>query len=251
MFYVDRGALPPDPVEDGDMEVPTKASDAQYTYTFSGWDDIETVMLAPRTIKAQYTSTIRTYTVTWYSRIGVPIKSVQAEYGSEVVYDGEIPTRVDEEANYIYNIFMGWDKSTGYITGDTDVYAIWDRKVLPTVGKDLNDMSPAEIYGLGNASSINISDYLEAKDYKDIVVGNDFNFNNVESEVILENQWFDGRTHIDTDIQLFSEDSDDFTLAIDFEFYQPTSNATLVSCFEEEGSEGFRLRYSSGSSSGS
>jgi hypothetical protein len=131
VFYVDRGALPPDPVEDGEMETPTKASDAQYTYTFSGWDEIETVMLAPRTIKAQYTSTIRTYTVTWYSRSGVPIKSVQAEYGSEVVYDGEIPTRVDEEVAYVYNIFMGWDKSTGYITGDTDVYAIWDRKVLP------------------------------------------------------------------------------------------------------------------------
>jgi hypothetical protein len=63
-------------------------------------------------------------------------------------------------------------------------------------------MSPAEIYGLGNAQSIEVSSIknLEAKDYKDIVVGNDFDFNNVESEVLLENQWFDGRTHIDTDV---------------------------------------------------
>ena len=256
VYYVDRGAVPPNPVEDGTMETPTKASDAQYTYTFSGWDDIESVVLAPRTIKAQYSETIRTYTVTWYSRDGVPIRSTQAEYGSEVVYDGNIPTRTDEEAAYWYNIFTGWDKSTGYITGDTDVYAIWDRKVLPVTNnntlltKDLNDMSPAEIYALGNAQAIDLSNItnLEAKDYKDIVVGNDFNFNNVESEVLLENRWFDGKTHVDTNIKLFSEDSEDFTLAIDFEFYQPTSNATLVSCFEEDGSEGFRLRYNQGSS---
>lgn len=246
-IYVDRGSAPPDPVATGVIQTPTKASDAQYTYTFDGWDDIENVMLAPRTITAQYSPTIRTYTITWYSREGVPLRTVQSEYGTEVVYDGDIPTRTDGESSYNYNIFTGWDKSTGYITGNTDVYATWDSKTLPTVGaKTLNDMSVAEIYGIANAQNITLSDYVSARDYKDIQVGNDFNFSNVESDVLCENQWFTGSNHLDTSINLFGASSGDFTLAIDFEFFGTDTNATLVSCFEEEGNEGFRLRYNSG-----
>jgi len=74
-IYIDRGSAPPNPVTTGVIQTPTKPSDAQYTYTFDGWDDIESVMLAPRTITAQYSSTIRTYTITWYAREGVPLKT--------------------------------------------------------------------------------------------------------------------------------------------------------------------------------
>lgn len=251
--FVDRGGTPIDPVATGAIPTPTKSSDAQYTYTFSGWDDIDSVMLSARTITAQYTSNIRTYTVTWYSRAGVPIKSVQAQYGAEVVYDGEIPTRTDEEASFRYNIFTGWDKSTGFITGDTDVYAIWDTANLPAKTattpyhaiKELNDMSPAEIYGLATAN-IDVNEYLDLKDYKDITVGNDFSFSNVESAVLCQNQWFDGTNRLDTGIKLFDSDSESFTLAIDFEFYSTNIGGSLAACFEEEGNEGFRLRYMNG-----
>jgi len=44
-------------------------------------------------------------------------------------------------------------------------------------------MSPAEIYGLATAN-IDVNEYLDLKDYKDITVGNDFSFSNVESAVL-------------------------------------------------------------------
>lgn len=239
--YVDRGSTPSDPVAEGIIPVPTRESTAQYDFTYSGWDDITSATLAPRTITAQYSESIRSYTVTWYSRVGLSLGSTTVQYGEEAVYTGETPTRVDEEGSYVYNVFAGWNKSTGFVTGDTDVYAIWDRAELPPVGKDLKDMSVAEIYGV--TSSGRGSNYFELKDYIDINVGNDFNFENVESRLICEKKYLDGSTAIDTGIKLFSEDSPAFTLVIDFEFFNPESNATLVSCFEEDGSEGFRLRY--------
>ena len=258
--YVDQNALPPDPYAEGLIPAkPTKASDEQYTYEFgttvdgeyvvgSGWDEITSAVLTKRTVKAKYTKNIRTYTVTWYSRAGLSLGSTQATYGSEVVYTGATPTNTTEEEFAIYNVFAGWDKSTGYIRGDTDVYAIWERASLPALptvegGKYLEDMSVAEINAV--VASGKTSNYFGLKDYTDITLGHDFNFANVPSEVIAENLVLDGKTATTTNIQLFGENEKSFTMAIDFQFTGTTSNNTLVSSFQEDGSEGFRLRYSS------
>lgn len=240
--YVDRGSTPPDPYENGDIEMPTLESDAQYNYTFSGWDDIESAVLSAKTITAAYAKTVRTYTVTWYSREGLALGSTTAEYGSEVVYSGETPTNTSEEGTYVFNVFAGWDKSTGFIKEDTDVYAIWDRAELPSTTKELKDMSCAEIYAVCSTGSA--SSHFADKDHFDIQLGHDFDFSNVESQTILENRFFDGTQYYDTDIKLFDADSPSFTLAIDSEFVNTNdANATLVSCFDESGSEGFRLRF--------
>lgn len=241
--YVDRGSLPPDPVEEGWIDTPTSESTEQYNFTYNGWDDITSPMLADRTITAVYTETIREYTITWYSRPGVSLGSITATYGSEVVYDGETPTNTSEEDVYIYNLFAGWDKSTGFIHSDLDVYAIWDRAELPPLGKDLKDMTVPQIYGISKLERA--KEYFEIKDYIDINMGKDFDFSNIRSKVLLENKYFDGNTIVETDIKLFDENQESFTLAIDYRFANTTSNSTLVSCYEEDGSEGFRLRYSS------
>ena len=242
--YVDRGEKPYDPVAAGEVNVPTRESDSQYIYTYSGWDSLEDAIIANTTVTVVYATETRTYTVRWFTQIGSVLKSVTAEYGDCIEYDGETPTLRDEEASYVYKVFTGWDKSTGYITEDTDVYAVWDRAELPAVGaKDLKDMSVGEIYGIITAGLA--SNYFEDKDYIDIQMGRDYSFSNVEEELICENKYFDGATAIDTGIQLFNADAPSFTLAIDFEFLDTTSGNTLASCFEESGSEGFRLRYSS------
>ncbi len=241
--WVDRGAAPQDPINIGLITTPTLPSDDQYNYTFTGWDDIESVVLSARTITAQYSHETRSYTVTWYSRAGLSLGSKTALYGEEVVYDGDIPTNTSEEAAYVYNLFAGWDKSTGFITCDTDVYAIWDRAELPVTGMDLKDMTEAQIFAI--ISSERTANYFEAKDYFDIKIGNDYTFSNVEEEVILENKYFDGTNFVDTDIKLFDENERSFTMVIDFEFGDNTSGCTLASCFNEDGSEGFRLRYTS------
>ena len=242
--YVDRGSAPVDPIANGDISTPTRASDAQYSYTFSGWDDIESAMLTGRTITAEYTGSIRTYTVNWYSRAGILLDTAQAEYGASVEYSGDRPTREDEEGTYVFNVFRGWDKSTSFIVEDTNVYALWRRSALPSVGTELNTMDAAEIYGVCKSGMANT--YFEDKDYFDLTLGNDFEFSNVESRVICQNRFFDGSTAVDTDIQLFNAAAPSFTLAIDYEFLSSNSaNASLVSCYDEAGNEGFRLRYSS------
>lgn len=241
--YVDQGSIPPDPVAEGYIDTPTLASTAQYDFTYSGWENLEGGVNAPRTVTATYDSTVRTYTVTWYSRVGLSLGSVEAEYGSDVTYSGDMPTNTSQESTYVYNIFAGWDKSTGYITGDTDVYAVWERAEIPEVGKQLKDMSDAEIYAV--AASGRADEYFESKDYRDITLGHDFNFSNVESQVLAENKYFDGATAEDTGIKLFDANERSFTIAIDYQFMSTETNNTLVSCFEEDGSEGFRLRYNS------
>ena len=251
--YVDRGSLPPDPYAEGWIEKPTMESDAQYHYDFgtstdgvydtgSGWDDITGAVLNNMTVVAVYTKSVRMYTVTWYSRAGLSLGSKTVAYGSDVEYDGDIPTNDSEEGMYVYNVFAGWNKSTGYIREDTDVYAIWDRAELPSTDTDLSEMTPGEIYGV--TTSGNTANYFTLKDHIDINLGHDFDFENVESEVLAENVYFDGSTAFDKQITLFGENDRSFTMAIDFQFSATTANSTLVSCFEEDGTEGFRLRYS-------
>ena len=240
-MWVDRGAVPEDPVTAGYISTPTRESDAQYNYIFSGWDDIESVVLNARTITATYDTETRKYTVTWYSRAGLSLGSKQAYYGDEVVYEGETPTNTSEESSYVYNLFAGWDKSTGFITGDVDVYAKWERAELPVSGMDLKDMSDAQIFAV--ASSGRSANYFEAKDYIDIPIGNDVSYSNVEEKVLLENKYFDGSNTVDSGIKLFDENERSFTLAIDYEFIGTEAGSTLVSCFDESGNEGFRLRY--------
>ena len=240
--WVDRGEKPFDPIETGDIPIPTKESTPQYDFTFTNWDDLDSTTLENRTITAQYSETIRQYTVTWYARKGVILESVVANFGDEVVYSGELPTNTSEESSYVYNVFAGWDNSTGFIREDTDVYDIWDRAELPPVGKELKDMSFAEIYGVCTAGKA--TDYFEDKDYFDFTMGQDFNFNNVRSEVLLKDTFFNGKTCIETDIKLFDEDSPSFTMAVEYEFLDSCQlSETLVSAYTENGSEGFRLRF--------
>ena len=255
--YVDQGATPPDPVTLGYISTPTQTATAQYTFAYNGWDDITSAMLSARTITAQYTQTVRTYTVTWYAREGLSLGSTTANYGAEVVYNGDLPTDTSGEASYQYKVFTGWNKSTGYIREDTDVYAVWEiASTLPLESKNLSQMTCAEIYGVCQAGMASARFY--DKDHFDITLGLDFTFENVQSEVLLENCFFDGNGHryengvektnsyIDTSIKLFDADSPSFTLAVDYEFLGTTvNNGCLVSSCVNNDGEGFKLQYNS------
>lgn len=260
--YIDRGDDSYDPLdpEYDEIDTPVRASDDQYIYTFAGWDNLPTQVLADANVIAQYSTQAQTYTVRWYSsndRTAVLLKTATASYGDDLVYednDHGIPTRTDEEDRFYYNVFIGWDKSTGFIRKDNgsfdiDVHALWDRKALPIAGsKELKDMSIAEIYGVAKSGrALRDEDagtgYWTPQDYVDIRVGHDFNFENVESEVILQNRYFNGNEIYQTNIKLFDENAPSFTLAIDYEFASTAGDATLASCFETSGSEGFRVYY--------
>lgn len=243
--YVDQGGKVTDPIASGEINTPTIESTAQYNYTFSGWDGINTNVTSSMTVTAMYSETVRTYTVRWLQQAGVVLATKSdVPYGSYVEYDGVYPTMADNEDSYIYNLFSGWDKNTGFITGDTDVYAKWEtQNGLPTSGTNLKDMTPVQLYAVATSGRAN--DYFEQKDYVNIKMGNDYSFTNVDENLLAEEMYFDGTSAnvIDTGIKLFGSEEKSFTIAIDFEFENATADDTLLSCFEYDGSEGFRLRY--------
>lgn len=189
--WVDQGQAITDPIGTI-IETPTRPSDKQYTYEFSGWENISGNVIAARTVTAQYAGTIRTYTVRWFERPGTsPLtwtengevkNSITQNYGTEVVYPGAIPTRTDEEDVYVFHVFTGWDKSTGFLDDNLDVYAQWDTSnSLPEPHTlEMHEMSISQLYGIGKKAD-NISSYFDIKDYYDITMGTDFNFSNVES----------------------------------------------------------------------
>lgn len=251
--YVDVGSEPYDPVLAGEVNAPTMATDAKYVYTYNGWTGLSGSVIEPRTVTAAYIMTLRTFRVRWGAQVGDIRKTLtDVPYGSCVAYDDNDPNAypdlIDESGAFTY-LALGWNKSTGYITEDTDVYVIWDRATLPASGTSLENMTMAQIEAVAEAGLAD--DYFEPKDHFDFELGRNYQFDNVESiELVSEPTFFDGTTapivfNGQNDkplIQLFNGTHDRWTIALDFEF---TSDAgTLLSCFNDNGNAGFQIRRS-------
>jgi len=108
---------------------PTKKADAQYTYTFSGWDKALTNITANTVITARFTSTVNKYTVTFKNHDGTVLETKSVDYGSTVTYSGATPTR-QADVQYTYT-FLGWDKALSNITENTVITA----KFTSTINK--------------------------------------------------------------------------------------------------------------------
>ncbi len=102
---------------------PTKASTAQYTYTFAGWSrtiggavdpDAMKNVTADRSVYAAFTATVRKYTVYWYNGSTLLETDTNVPYGSVPTYNGADPTHTNPD--YVWN---GWSPAVGAITGDT------------------------------------------------------------------------------------------------------------------------------------
>ncbi len=114
------------------LQKPVKAPDAQYTYTFAGWQDEQgnkytyawefPLLTGPMTFTAAFDTTVNTYTVTWIVD-GVSTKEVY-EYGTMPVYPGTddgIPTLPPTET--LEQEFRGWDHELSAVTGDATYVA--------------------------------------------------------------------------------------------------------------------------------
>ena len=95
---------------------PTKASDAQYSYTFAGWNPTLVPVTGDATYTAQYQKVTRSYTVTWKNWNGEVLQTNKVEYGTTPIYTGATPTR-PADGNNTYT-FSGWDKEIASVTGD-------------------------------------------------------------------------------------------------------------------------------------
>ena len=101
-------------------EPPVRASNAQYTYTFSGWSTDFSNIQADTVVTAQFTRTVNKYTVTFKNYDDSVISTQSVEYGSAAIAPAN-PTR-ESSAQYTY-VFSGWDTAYNYITADTVVKA--------------------------------------------------------------------------------------------------------------------------------
>ena len=113
---------------------PTKDADAQYTYTFAGWND-GTTTYAPdadlpevtgeATYTATFSTTVNEYTITWKNDDGTVIDTTTVAYG-------EVPTHADPTkeatAQYTYT-FTGWDTEPVAVTGDAEYTATFSSTV--------------------------------------------------------------------------------------------------------------------------
>ena len=106
---VEYGVVPTAPAN------PTKAADAQYTYTFKGWDKAITAVTGEIVYNAEFTETLNTYKVTFKNGDEV-LKEEQVEYGVVPTAPETNPSKdVDAENHYVFN---GWDKAIAEVTGE-------------------------------------------------------------------------------------------------------------------------------------
>jgi ribosomal protein L15 len=102
-----------------------KAADAQYTYTFNGWDKEIVAVTGDVTYTAQYKTTVRKYTVIFKYGHNT-ILPIVVEYGQAAT----APSNTDKAptAQYTYT-FDGWDVDFSNITGNLTVTAKYTETV--------------------------------------------------------------------------------------------------------------------------
>ena len=115
---VNYGTLPAAPTE-----TPTKEADAQYTYTFKGWDKEIAEVTGEATYNAEFDSTLRSYKITFKNGEQV-LKEETVNYGTLPTPPADMPTK-EADAQYTYT-FKGWDKTVEKVTGEATYNAEFD-----------------------------------------------------------------------------------------------------------------------------
>ena len=103
---------------------PSKAADAQYSYTFKGWDKELAAATEDVIYTALFTSTLNKYTITWV--VGDQTTTTVVEYGTIPTFDGSTDRATD--AQYVYT-FAGWDTEPVAVTGDATYTAQYNTTV--------------------------------------------------------------------------------------------------------------------------
>ena len=122
---------------------PSKAENAQYTYTFAGWSPEVVAVTGEATYTANFTPVLRSYDITFVVD-GVE-KVVSTKYGETPVYDadGKLPEKA-ADACYSYT-FAGWTPALEAVTGEATYTATWTE--IP-VEHTITFMEGDEIIGM-------------------------------------------------------------------------------------------------------
>lgn len=110
---------------------PTKTGDAQYSYTFAGWNtdssaetpdaNVLNNITVSKTVYPIFTRSVNEYTVRFMNGETV-LQTLSVPYGSDAVYSGTTPVHPTDPDDYS---FIGWDPDGTNIVADTDCQAVW------------------------------------------------------------------------------------------------------------------------------
>lgn len=151
---------------------PTKATTAQYIYTFAGWsltpggepdpNALKNVE-ADRIVYAAFNKELRKYTVKFYNHDGTLLQTVNnVSYGSDAVYTGSTPTN-NSTGNPADFEFYGWKPAPTNIQGDTSCYAQFHdlREITDswaTIAENVANGTATEKYAIGAFKMLDIGE---------------------------------------------------------------------------------------------
>lgn len=112
---------------------PTKADDAQYTYTFAGWSPAVGDVTNSVTYTATYTPTLRKYPVTFVDEDGTTVLkgATEYEYGTtadKIVRPADPTKAADKDYTYA---FAGWSPAVDDVTGEAIYKATYTATPIP------------------------------------------------------------------------------------------------------------------------
>ena len=165
-----------DPIARGIFGTPTRESDAQYDYTYSGWatesngaanSNWNEAITEDKTVYASFTGTLRYYTITYYDSDGTTILNTES-----LAY-GATPNYIPSKSGYS---FAGWEQKLETVTCEASYIATWTETV------SFSSASWARIAEIAEAGKA--SEYFKVGDTKTIA----FNFSgtteNVKARII-------------------------------------------------------------------
>ena len=108
---------------------PEREDDAQFTYTFNGWDTSFDNVTSDIIVRATYTAAVKSYKVTFAGKDGKTISTQTVEYGKSAT----APT-APAVAGYD---FAGWDTEFNCVTEDITVKATYKKIITPATTGNL------------------------------------------------------------------------------------------------------------------
>ena len=116
--------------------IPSKNGNAEWSYTFNGWDNPETSknVNGNISVKATYSSQKNKYTVTVLNEDGTVLETILVEYGSNALVS--VSPSKKETVDFIYN-FIGWDDPSQLmnVTGNRTVVAQYESQLKTKPGE--------------------------------------------------------------------------------------------------------------------
>ena len=126
---------------------PTKAGNAQYTYTFTGWTPNITSVTENATYTAQFSEKVNEYTVTWKDGEEV-LAADTLEYGATPVYHGNTDKPATKEKSFE---FLGWSPTISLVSSDAVYTAVYRESTIyyGVVWMIGETVLPAQLYEYG------------------------------------------------------------------------------------------------------